>query len=162
MTMIEFMKNFLSDTYALAVKTHAFHWNVTGQNFRSLHLLFDEQYKELLESADVIAERIRALGYQAPGGIKTYAQTSSIDDPNLRLDAEGMVAALAADHTKLGDDAKKGISIAAQAGDDATADILIARMREHEKQSWMLNSILDRAAQKGEVSDKLVHARRRT
>ena len=148
MTTTDFLKIFLSDTYALMLKTHAFHWNVTGANFRDLHLLFEEQYRDLFEAADVIAERIRAKGDHPPGGIRTYAQMSSVDDPRLGFSAEDMLNILIADHEKLTDHAKKAITEATQVSDDATADILIGRVQQHEKQIWLMGSILGGAAKR--------------
>lgn len=141
MTSTDLLKNFLSDTYALMVKTHFFHWNVAGPEFFILHTMFEKQYTDLLEAADIVAERIRAIGEHAPGGMKAFAQMTSIEDPKLGLDSNGILGILIKDHENLAERAKKGIKVANQVNDDATADFLIGRVQEHEKQIWMMSSM---------------------
>lgn len=143
MSSRNFLKKYLADNYALLLKTHAFHWNVSGTRFYDLHLMFEEQYTDLFEAVDIIAERIRALGEYAPGGMITYTDMTSVEDPEENIDANDMIRALIFDHKKLRDDARGSVKFFAQAGDDATADILISRIQRHEKNIWMMDSILD-------------------
>ncbi len=140
MSTIEALKPILIDTYALGAKTQAFHWNVTGPNFRDLHLMFEEQYADLFEAVDSIAERIRALGAWPPTGIRTYARATSIADPEPAMDARAMLDALVVDHTRLAERLKKSIAWALADSDDATADLLVTRVFKHEKHIWMMNS----------------------
>lgn len=141
MTSTNLLKSFLGDTYALMIKTHFFHWNVTGPEFPVLHTMFEKQYMDLFEAADTVAERIRALGDHPPGGTKAFAQITSVEDPKLELDANDILDVLIKDHKNLAECAKKGIKVANQANDDATADLLIGRIHEHEKQAWMMSSM---------------------
>lgn len=136
------LNDFLANTYTLLLKTHAFHWNVTGEKFYNLHLLFENQYKDLFAAADELAERIRARGDYAPGGIGVYASMTSIEDPKEDASADDMLRTLIADNRCLADDAKAGIGICMQAGDDVTANMLTDRQHQHEKQMWMMKSIL--------------------
>jgi len=140
--VINSLKTSLADTYTLLLKTHTFHWNVTGSQFYNLHLLFEKQYNELVSAADKIAERIRALGYYAPGGLRTYASMTSIEDPKEDLSADDMLRSLIADYEKLTDGAKSGINIAIRDSDDATANLLTDLLQEQQKQAWMLQSSL--------------------
>lgn len=140
------LKTFLADTYALMIKTHVFHWNVADPHFRSLHLMFEDQYKELFEAADEVAERIRALGDIAPGGLESFLELTSISDPQGEAGADEMLSRLVADHLALANRAKECAKAANQAGDDATADLLLGRIREHEKQIWMMQSMQPRRA----------------
>jgi starvation-inducible DNA-binding protein len=141
MISTDLLKSFLGDTYALMIKTHFFHWNVMGPEFPALHSMFEKQYTDLFEAADVVAERVRALGDHPPGGTKTFAQMTSIDDPVLGLDANGILDVLIQDHKNMAERAKKGIKVANQANDDVTVDLLIGRVREHEKQIWLMSSM---------------------
>jgi starvation-inducible DNA-binding protein len=128
-------------TYALAVKTHAAHWNVTGAQFFALHEAFASQYEALFEAADDLAERLRALGEKAPAGIKALAKASDLDDLDGH-DGLALVKTLHADHVALTALLKKAISAAQDAGDEATADLLIGRTEAHDKTAWMLKATL--------------------
>jgi len=139
----DILNKFLADTYALALKTHDYHWNVTGAEFCNLHSLFENQYKDLVDAADTIAERIRALGEYAAGGVHNFAKNTSIEEPRRDLDADSMLAFLIVDHTRLADRALKAVNRLFESGDHATADILIRRIQMHEKQIWMMKSICD-------------------
>ncbi len=162
MTSTDALKTYLADTYTLLLKTHAFHWNVEGARFYDLHQLFEVQYKDLFEAVDAIAERIRALGEYAPGGLKAYTKMTSISDPEENMNSDVMLHALISDHKNLAERAKKGIKAANQADDDATADLLVSRVQQHEKQVWMMTSILDDASGKSSTTERNVHHVRRS
>jgi starvation-inducible DNA-binding protein len=130
----------LADTYALYLKTHMYHWNVTGPSFHSLHMMFEEQYLELRDAVDVIAERIRALGEFAPGSYAEFARLSSVPDEEGVPDAVEMVRRLAAGHEALVRGARPLVTKAENAGDVATADLVTQRITTHEKTAWMLRS----------------------
>lgn len=132
----------LADTYALYVKTHGYHWNVTGPRFNSLHAMFEEQYRELWAALDEIAERIRALGHFAPGSSEEMAGDATIKPDNGVPDADAMIANLARGHEAVSKAAKAGIKIAEEGGDDVTADFMTERAAIAEKTAWMLRSSL--------------------
>lgn len=132
----------LADSYLLMVKAHNYHWNVVGPQFRALHLMFEEQYQDLFGAVDDIAERIRALGFKAPGGVKAFQSLSDIADGDENLAAPAMVEDLIAGHEAVVRTHKKGIEVSEAAGDDMTADMLTARATAHEKHAWMLRSII--------------------
>jgi starvation-inducible DNA-binding protein len=132
----------LADTYALYLKTHAFHWNVTGPSFHSLHVMFEEQYLELRDAVDVIAERIRALGAFAPGSYAEFSRLASVPDEEGVPAAEAMVRRLAEGHQSLVRAARPLVAKADEAGDVATADLVTQRITVHEKTAWMLRSSL--------------------
>lgn len=133
----------LADTYTLYLKTHNFHWNVTGPNFHSLHTMFEAQYTDMALAVDDIAERVRALGEYAPGSFKEYAELSSIKDAEGRPSANDMVVELAGDNDELVASMREGIEAAEASGDQPTADMLIARTQIHQKYIWMLRSTLE-------------------
>jgi starvation-inducible DNA-binding protein len=130
----------LADTYALAVKTHNYHWNVEGPHFPALHEMFEEQYKALAEATDEIAERIRALGHPAPGGLAAFAKLATVKDEAGRPDAAAMVKTLARDHETASKSARRVLEVAQAAADEATVDLMIERMAAHEKFAWMLRA----------------------
>ncbi len=132
----------LADTYTLYLKTHNFHWNVTGPQFNSLHLMFEGQYTELALAVDVIAERIRALAEPAPGSYSAFARLSSIKEADGLPLAEDMVRILAADQLAIVRSARKVFPLAEAGGDEPTADLLTQRMQVHEKTAWMLRATL--------------------
>ena len=135
------LSQILANTYALAVKTHAAHWNVTGAQFFSLHAAFGEQYEALFEAADELAERLRALGEKAPAGLRALAKASDLDDID-SSDGLKLVQHLHGDHVALAKLLKAGIAAADKAGDEATADLLTGRLEEHDKTAWMLKATL--------------------
>jgi starvation-inducible DNA-binding protein len=137
------LASMLSDTYALYVKTQNFHWNVTGPMFRALHEMFDEQYHELASALDDIAERIRALGQTAPGSFSQFAKLTSIGEETSVPAAEEMVRQLVLGHEAVVRTARTVFSTAEEAGDQVTMDMLAERMQVHEKQAWMLRSLLE-------------------
>lgn len=136
------LSRLLADTYTLYLMTHNFHWNVTGPLFQTLHAMFEEQYTELATAVDDIAERIRALGFPAPGTYREYAQLSSIEEPQGVPVAEDMVRKLVEANEAVVRTARKAFPAAEQAGDESTVDLLTERLRVHEKSAWMLRSIL--------------------
>ena len=136
------LSRLLADTYTLYLKTHNFHWNVTGPQFNSLHLMFENQYTELADAVDLIAERIRALGVPAPGSYSAFAALSSIAEALGNPPAEEMVAILAADQLAVVRTARSVFPVADEAHDEPTADLLTQRMQVHEKTGWMLRATL--------------------
>lgn len=132
----------LADTYTLYLKTHNFHWNVTGPQFNSLHLMFETQYNELALAVDLIAERIRALGEPAPGSYSAYARLSSIKEADGVPKADEMVRILAEDQLAVVRTARAVFPLADEAHDEPTADLLTQRMQVHEKTAWMLRANL--------------------
>jgi len=136
------LSRLLADTYTLYLKTHNFHWNVTGPMFNSLHAMFELQYTELATAVDEIAERIRALGETAPGSYKQFAALTSIQEETDVPAAEAMVAQLMKDHETVARTARGVFPAADAANDEPTADILTQRMQVHEKTAWMLRATI--------------------
>lgn len=136
------LSRLLADTYTLYLKTHNFHWNVTGPHFNSLHAMFMTQYTELSNAVDVIAERIRALGSPAPGSYKAYSRLSSIKEEEGFPSADDMVAQLVEGQETVVRTARKALPAAEKANDQATLDLLTQRLDLHEKNAWMLRSLL--------------------
>lgn len=134
------LSHLLADTYTLYVKTHGFHWNVTGPMFRSLHLMFEEQYMDLRDAADEIAERIRALGHPAPGSYTEFGELTSVVDEPGNPGAIDMVRRLVDGHEAVIRTARTVVQRAEAAGDVATADLATQRIDVHEKTAWMLRS----------------------
>jgi starvation-inducible DNA-binding protein len=132
----------LADTYTLYVKTHNFHWNVTGAMFQTLHQLFEGQYMELAEAVDLIAERIRALGHYAPGSYTQFAQLSSIREETGVVDAKEMISQLLEGQETIVRTARSIVPTVTDAHDEPTLDLLTQRMQAHEKNAWMLRSLL--------------------
>ncbi|MCX8115251.1 MAG: DNA starvation/stationary phase protection protein [Burkholderiaceae bacterium] len=132
----------LADTFSLYLKTHGFHWNVEGPMFNTLHLMFMEQYTELWNALDPIAERIRALGYPAPGSNKAFAKLASIDETDGVPEAMEMVRLLVKGHEAVARTVREVFPIAEKGGDEATIDLLTQRLQVHEKTAWMLRSLL--------------------
>jgi starvation-inducible DNA-binding protein len=139
----EGLAKLLADTYTLYLKTHNFHWNVTGPMFNTLHLMFEQQYTELALAVDAIAERIRALGHPAPGSYAQYAKLTSIKEEDGQPAAEKMIRQLAKDQETVAKTAREVFPLADGANDQPTADLLTERMQIHEKTAWMLRSMLD-------------------
>jgi len=133
----------LSDTYVLYLKTHAYHWNVTGPRFKPLHEIFEEQYNDLWEATDDLAERIRALGFNAPMGWADFSKRTSIPEDNGVPGADQMIANLVKGHETCSRVAKEVVELAGDAGDVATDDLVSPRVTEHEKTAWMLRSMLE-------------------
>ena len=138
------LSHLLADTYTLYLKTHNFHWNVTGPMFQTLHLMFETQYTELALAVDLIAERIRALGYPAPGTYSDYAKLSSIKETAGVPKAEEMIQLLVEGQEAVVRTARSIFDKVDEAHDEPTADLLTQRMQVHEKTAWMLRSLLER------------------
>jgi starvation-inducible DNA-binding protein len=138
----EGLSRVLADTYSLYLKTHSFHWNVEGPMFNTLHLMFMDQYTELWNALDAIAERIRSLGYPAPGTNTEFARLTSIDETPGVPDAMEMVRLLVAGHEAVTRTARSVFPAADKASDESTADLLTQRLQIHEKTAWMLRSLL--------------------
>jgi len=134
---------FLADTYTLYLKTHNFHWNVTGPMFQTLHGMFELQYNELWLAVDVIAERIRALDALAPGSYKEFAAKTSIVEEDGNRSATDMIRSLIEGNYTVIRSARELFPKAEKAGDQVTLDLLTQRMQVHEKTAWMLRSLLD-------------------
>ena len=133
----------LADTYQLYMKTHAYHWNVTGPQFHTLHIMFEEQYREMWAALDEIAERVRALGIFAPTSGKALTELSAIENADAEPpQATDMIARLLEGHELLIKRARAGLSAAEDAGDAASADLLTVRIQTHEKTAWMLRALL--------------------
>jgi starvation-inducible DNA-binding protein len=132
-----------ADTYTLYLKTHNFHWNVTGPMFQTLHLMFQTQYNETWLAVDVIAERIRALGFPAPGSYKEFAALTEIKDSKGVPNAKEMIRQLVDGQETVVRTARAVFPIAEAAGDQPTADVLTQRMTVHEQNAWMLRSLLE-------------------
>ena len=132
----------LADTYTLYLKTHNFHWNVEGPMFNTLHLMFMEQYTELWNALDAIAERVRSLGFPAPGTYKEFAQLSSIEETDGVPQALDMVRLLVAGHEAVARTVRAAFPAAEKAGDESTCDLFTQRLQVHEKTAWMLRSLL--------------------
>ena len=141
----EGLSKLLADTYTLYLNTHNFHWNVTGPMFNTLHLMFMDQYTELWNSVDVIAERIRALDQFAIGSYKDFSAYSSVKDaPSNPPKAEVMIAQLVEGHETVIKTIRSIYSIVEKASDQATEDMLTQRINVHEKTAWMLRSLLEK------------------
>jgi starvation-inducible DNA-binding protein len=133
----------LADSYTLYLKTHKYHWNVTGPMFHTLHTMFETHYTELALAVDAIAERIRALGEKAPGSYKEFAQLTSLTEAESDPSAREMIADLMKGHEAVIRTARAIFPVADAAHDEATADLLTQRVQLHEKTAWMLRSLLD-------------------
>jgi starvation-inducible DNA-binding protein len=140
--IVEGLSKLLADTYTLYLKTHYFHWNVTGPMFQTLHTMFETEYQELAIAVDDIAERIRVLGYPAPGSYSAYAELSSIEETRDVPDANDMIRLLVEANEAVVRTARGAFPAAEKGGDESTVDLLTERMRTHEKTAWMLRSLL--------------------
>ncbi|HEY0230652.1 MAG TPA: Dps family protein [Dokdonella sp.] len=136
------LSKLLADTYSLYLKTHSFHWNVTGPMFNTLHLMFETQYNELWTAADLIAERIRALDVYAPGSYTQFGKLTSIAEETGVPDWKTMVQQLVDGHETSARTAREVFKLADHADDQPTADLATQRMQQHEKTAWMLRSLL--------------------
>ena len=137
------LSRLLADSYTLYLKTHNYHWNVTGPHFNTLHTMFEGQYTELSGAVDEIAERIRALGHYAPGSYKSFASLTSIEEEESVPSAEEMIRQLVIGQEAVVRTAREIFPVADEAKDEPTADLLTQRMQVHEKNAWMLRSILE-------------------
>ncbi len=138
----EGLSRLLADSYTLYLKTHNYHWNVTGPMFNTLHQMFEEQYTELAIAVDEIAERIRALGHPAPGTYRAYANLTVIPEDEEVPNAEAMIRNLVEAHEAVARTAREVFPVTEDASDEPSADLLTQRMQVHEKTAWMLRSML--------------------
>lgn len=137
------LSRLLADTYTLYLKTHNFHWNVTGPMFQTLHLMFETQYNELWLANDLIAERIRSLGFPAPGTYSEFVELSSIKEDKGVPTAQNMISLLIQGHEAVTRTARSLFPLVEKANDEVSADLLTQRMQVHEKTAWMLRSLLE-------------------
>jgi starvation-inducible DNA-binding protein len=137
------LSRLLADTYTLYLKTHNFHWNVTGPMFNTLHLMFEQQYTELALAVDLIAERIRALGFPAPGSYAAFAKLSSVPEAEGVPHANEMIRQLVLGQEAVVKTARSIFPRVDEVHDEPTADLLTQRMQVHEKTAWMLRSLLE-------------------
>lgn len=138
------LSRLLAETYTLYLTTHNFHWNVTGRMFNTLHTMFMDQYTEMWNAVDPIAERIRALGFHAPGSYAEFAKLSTLPDaPAKPPKAMEMVEILAKGHEALARTAREVFPVVDEADDQPSADVLTQRMDVHEKTAWMLRALLE-------------------
>lgn len=138
----EGLSRLLADTYTLYLTTHNFHWNVTGPMFQTLHLMFETQYNELALAVDLIAERIRTLGFPAPGTYRDFARLTSIREPEGVPTAEEMIRQIVGGQEAVVRTARSIFPTAERVSDQPTLDLLTQRMQIHEKTAWMLRSLL--------------------
>ena len=143
----EALSNVLADTFILYLKTHSFHWNVTGPMFHTLHQMFEEQYNELWLAVDAIAERIRSLGFIAPGSYGEFTKLTYLQESPAAMSATEMIAELLRDHETTARTARSALAVGRMALDAPTEDLLTQRLAAHEKAAWMLRSLL---AEEGE------------
>ena len=141
LSIAEGLKRLLADSYTLYLQTHNFHWNVTGPQFRELHLMFEEHYIELAAAVDDIAERIRTLDVAAPGTYKSFAELSSIKEVEGVPEAKEMVNILTHGHEQVVKTCRKALKLAQEADDESSAALVSDRMRVHEKTAWMLRAL---------------------
>lgn len=141
--VVDALSVMLASSYTLYLKTHNYHWNVTGPMFSTLHMLFETQYDELAIAVDEIAERIRTQGAFAPGSYTEFAELSTVDEPKGRPDAKEMIRILVADQELVAQSAKRVIEAAEATEDQASADLGTRRLEIHEKNAWMLRSHLE-------------------
>ena len=138
----EGLKELLADSYTLYLQTHNFHWNVTGPQFRELHLMFEEQYNELALAVDLVAERIRTLGVYAPATYKALSSLSNIKETEEVPPAASMLVLLTKGHEQVVKTCRKALKVAQDANDESTASLVSDRMVLHEKTAWMLRSMM--------------------
>jgi starvation-inducible DNA-binding protein len=137
------LSRMMADTYTLYLKTHNYHWNVTGPMFRTLHLMFEEQYNELWTAVDAIAERIRTLGAPAPGTYKELSRLTSIQEESTIPTAHEMIKNLVLGHETVAKTARSIFPVAEKGHDESTIDMLTGRLEVHEKTAWMLRSLIE-------------------
>lgn len=139
----EGLSRLLADTFTLYLTTHNFHWNVTGPQFQTLHLMFETQYNELWTATDEVAERIRALAEHAPGTYADFTELTSLTQPKGVPNANEMIRQLVHGHEQVAKTARSVMPAAEEGHDEATVDMLVGRLQHHEKTAWMLRSMLE-------------------
>lgn len=138
------LSRFLANSYLFLLKLHNYHWNIRGPLFKTVHEMTEEQYENVFDAIDEVAERIRALGYFAPGTFKEYEQLRVIEDGDAKASQQQMVADLVQGHETIVKLARKTGEVAGEYGDEATLDLMTGRMDSHEKFAWMLRSLLEK------------------
>lgn len=138
--LIEHLSSILADTYLLYTKTQGCHWNVVSPLFYALHKLFEEQYRELAEAVDLLAEQIRTLGSLAPASLQQFLELSTLDEMRVPQEAPLMIKSLSDDHKKIAHRLRTGVQLAEELQDVAVADLYTDRIRQHDKMRWMLES----------------------
>jgi starvation-inducible DNA-binding protein len=141
-SVVDTLMTCLADTYVLYVKTQNFHWNIVDPRFAMLHKLFEEQYEELAEASDAIAEQIRKLGEIAPASMRQFLEMSTLEEASGELSGDQMLKQLMSDHDNLARSLSEWIDHASNKGDQATADLYVNRLHAHQKAAWMLRSHL--------------------
>ena len=141
--VIEPLEKLLADSYTLYLKTHSYHWNVTGPMFTTLHTMFEVQYGELALAVDELAERLRALGSFAPGSYSQFIERATVKEDTGVPKAVDMIKNLVADHEEVARSAKALIAAAEKDGDDVSGDLGVRRIEIHDKSAWMLRSHLE-------------------
>jgi starvation-inducible DNA-binding protein len=142
----EALSRVLADSFVLYLKTHNYHWNVTGPMFQTLHMMFMTQYTELWNALDEIAERIRSLGFPAPGTFKEFIKLSSMKEQEGVMSADGMIRELIAGQDAVTRACRAALKVAEKADDQPSVDIMVQRLQIHEKNAWMLRSLIDTSA----------------
>ena len=142
----EALSKVLADSFVLYLKTHNYHWNVTGPMFQTLHMMFMTQYTELWNALDEIAERIRSLGFPAPGTFKEFIKLSSMKEQEGVMSADGMIRELIAGQDAVTRACRAALKVAEKADDQPSVDIMVQRLQIHEKNAWMLRSLIDTSA----------------
>jgi starvation-inducible DNA-binding protein len=142
--VIDCLNHLLADTYLLYLKTQNFHWNVIGPNFISLHKLFEEQYEQLSEATDILAERIRALNAHTPGSFANFLKLASLTEARNETTSTAMLKALLQDHEAMADAIEEMFAVVEKEEDEVTFDILVQRKTEHDKSAWILRSTLEK------------------
>ena len=137
------LSRLLADSYGLYLKTHSYHWNVTGPMFQTLHLMFEQHYNELALAVDLIAERIRSLGIYAPGSYTQFRELATIKEETGVPKAKAMITDLVIGHETVAKTARSIFAVAEEGSDEATLDLLTQRIQLHEKTAWMLRSLLE-------------------
>jgi starvation-inducible DNA-binding protein len=138
------LKKLLADSYCLMLMSQNYHWNVQGMNFRTIHLMTEEHYTDLFEAVDEVAERIRALGFKAPGTMTEFNDLTSLNLPNSSLSEQEMIADLLEGHEAVARTSRDCLSLCDNSKDEVTIDLLTDRMNYHEKTAWMLRSMLEK------------------
>lgn len=136
------LKEILADTYTLYLKTQNYHWNVTGPNFRSLHLMFEEQYTDLAAAVDTLAERLRSLGERAPGSFKEFLALTTIKEAKDKVNGAAMVKDLVDSNHAVIARLEKLLQAADKEGDEVTTDLMVQRLTVHQKAAWMLQATI--------------------
>ncbi len=146
------LSQFLANTYVLYLKTQNFHWNVEDPRFFFLHKMLEEQYEELAEAVDLIAERIRSIGHRSPGSMQEFLKLATIKESLEELTANQMIEELLQDHESIAAHMRSLVEEFTKLGDQGSGDVLVERVRAHEKTAWMLRSHLKKGSYESNIS----------